>query len=238
MKNHGHYHVIGIATILILLGCLGFYLFTEWDLQRFNKTLGESPIFSVDPEPIAQRRNLPKDASEETEHLVPEGPKRLENPIVETEAPTSENDAYSLSHLDLFLGEFDNTEDTDPTFADIETPTIEAEPIEVSVEDLKPSDPNLTDFLDLLEVTHDGTADTEIISEVLNRLNNGTATSQEVITMANAWLRILPEDDYQSRSSIEKFLNDEYELRKHSETEFTEIISVEYDFRVYIPEDN
>ena len=56
--------------------------------------------------------------------------------------------------------------------------------------------------------------------------------------MANAWLRILPEDDYQSRRSLTKFLNDEYELRRHTETEFTEIVSVEYHFRVYIPEDN
>ena len=238
MKNHGHYHVIGVTTILTLLICLGIYLFSEWDIQHFNKTLREPPKFSLDLKTVAQRENLPKETSKEQKHVAPEVPKHLGNPVVEAEIPTSGNDAYSSSHLDIFFEEFDAMEDTNLTFADIETPTIEAEPIEVSLEDLKPGDPNLTDFLDLLDITHIESADTKVISEVLNRLNNGTATSQEVITMANAWLRILPEDDYQSRNSITKFLNDEYELRKHTETEFTEIIGVEYHFKIYIPDDN
>lgn len=226
---------IVVATILTILLCSGFYFYAQWDTKRFMQELGVPPTFDSTPEPYTHAdrilTNEPQHTSEPIDAL-----QTFETPQpIETAADIETPPMLTERHEFLELHEEVIDIEADPLALDdhqVETPTLEEEPVEGG----EYSAPELSDFLAMVEATSPDTSDTDIVTNVLAKMADGTASSQDILNMASAWLRILPEEDYVNRASLATFLNDMYELRRHEESQFTQVIGVEYTFDVYTEE--
>ena len=87
---------------------------------------------------------------------------------------------------------------------------------------------DISSFPDLLKSAYGDSEDVDVVAEVLTRSEVGTATNDDVMSMAKALLRIIPEDQYENRQSVVNFLEDIYELKQHEESTPTIVTKIEF----------
>ena len=216
--------VIGGALISWILIGAGFFAYLQWDLRRFKTSLEEVPALAIFPEPVSPRNIA---TTERSGHLTP-------SITVETER--LEYQMSELNNLDrepeeLWLDEADTWE--------FDWEIDEFLPSEVELPDLVSDEPieggaythlkrDISSFPDLLKAAYGDSEDVDVIAEVLTRSESGTATNDDVMSMAEALLRIIPEDQYENRQSVVNFLEDVYELKRHEESTPTIVTKTEF----------
>ena len=219
MNTQYTFKVIGGALILWILIGAGFFAYLEWDLKRFKASLEELPGLAISPEPVSQREIA---TTERSSYITP-------STIVEAERleyQLSELKESDMEPEELYMWEFDWEID-------------ELSPSEVELPDLVSDEPvegvaytyperGISSFPDLLKSAYGDSEDADLVDEVLTRSEAGTATRDDAISMAEALLRIIPEDQYENRRSVMKFLEDIYELKRHEESTPTIVTKVEF----------
>ena len=218
------FKVIGGVLILWLLIGAGFFAYLQWDLRRFKASLEEVSELTIAPEPASPRDIA---TTERSGHVTP-------SMTVETERleyQMSELNGLDMEPEELWLDETDMWDfdwEIDELFpSEVELPDLVSdEPVEgVAYTHLKR---DISSLPDLLKSAYGDSEDVDVVVEVLTRSEAGTATRDDAISIAETLLRIIPEDQYENRRSVMKFLEDEYELRRHEESTPTIVTKVEF----------
>ena len=224
MDTQDTFKLIGSALILWILIGAGFFAYSEWDLRRFKASLEELPALAISPEPVSSRSIA---TTERSGHLTPSmtvETERLEYQISELNGLDMEPEELWLDEMDTW--EFD-WEIDEVLPSEVELPDLVSdEPVEgVAYTHLKR---DISSFPDLLKEAYGDSEDVDVVAEVLTRSEAGTATRDDAISIAKALLRIIPEDQYENRRSVMKFLEDQYELKQHEESTPTIVTKVEF----------
>ena len=213
----------GTFTLWILIGA-GFFAYLQWDLKRFKASLEVPPELAISPEPV-----LPRDIAT-TEHSGRVTPpmtveaERLEYQLSELKESDMEPEELWFNETDMW--EFD-WEIDGLLPSEIELPVLVSdEPVEGVAYTY--SEHDISSFSGLLKSAYGDSEDVDVVAEVLTRSEAGTATPDDAISIAEALLRIIPEDQYENRRSVMKFLEDENELRRHAESTPTIVTKVEF----------
>ena len=163
-----------------LLICAGIHFYAKWEYQRFVEELGEVPTFDASPEPSSAREMLPKANSEETVPPAPVAfePLAVEEFISETSAPEpleleTEEPLFGLEDLPSL-----DAESEEPSLDKIELSSL---PDEVLVEAIDAGSPargysDPSGLVDAFRTTYGDAEEVDIITEVLRRSGDGTAT--------------------------------------------------------------
>ena len=224
MNTQYTFKVIGAALILSILISAGFFAYFQWDLRRFKASLEELPALAISPEPVLPRGMA---LTERSGHVTPSmrvEAERLEYQMSELNGLDMEPEELWLDETDMW--EFDwEIDELFPSEVELSDHVLD-KPVEgVAYTHLKR---DISSFPDLLKAAYGDSEDVDVVTEVLTRSEAGTATRDDAISIAEALLRIIPEDQYENRRSVMKFLEDEYELRRHEESTPTIVTKVEF----------
>lgn len=224
MNAQQTFKVIGGALILCLLIGAGFFAYLQWDLRRFKASLEELSELTIAPEPASPRDIA---TTERSGHVTPSmtvETERLEYQMSELNGLDMEPEELWLDETDMW--EFD-WEIDGLLLSEVELPDLVSdEPVEgVAYTHLKR---DISSFPDLLKSAYGDSEDIDVVAEVLTRSEAGTATRDDAISIAEALLRIIPEDQYENRRSVMTFLENAYELRRHEESTPTIVTKVEF----------
>ena len=222
MNTQYTFKVIGGALVLFLGA--GFFAYLQWDLKRFKASLEVPPELAISSEPVSPRGIA---STERSSHVTPSTTakaERLEYQMSELNGLDMEPEELWLDETDMW--EFDWEIDR-LLLSEVELPDLVSdEPVEgVAYIHLKR---DISSFPDLLKAAYGDSEDVDVVAEVLTRSEAGTATRDDAISIAEALLRIIPENQYENRRSVMKFLEDEYELRRHEESTPTIVTKVEF----------
>lgn len=224
MNTQYTFKVMGGALILWILIGAGFFTYLQWDLRRFKASLEELPELIISPEPVSPRDIATTERSGPLAPSMTVEAERLEYQMSELNGLDMEPEELWLDERDMW--EFD-WEIDEFLPSEVELPDlVSEEPVEgVAYTHLKR---DISSFPDLLKAAYGDSEEVDVVTEVLTRSEAGTATRDDAISIAEALLRIIPEDQYENRRSVMKFLEDEYELRRHEESTPTIVTKVEF----------
>ena len=216
--------VTGGALILWILICAGFSAYLQWDLRRFKASLEEVSELTIAPEPASPRDIA---TTERSGHVTPSmtvETERLEYQMSELNGLDMEPEELWLDETDMW--DFDWAIDG-LLLSEVELPDhVSDEPVEgVAYTHLKR---DISSFPDLLKAAYGDSEEVDVVAEMLTRSEAGTATADDAISIAEALLRIIPEDQYENRRSVMKFLEGGHELRRHAESTPTIVTKVEF----------
>ena len=230
MKTSVVKSIVVITGIFIFLS-IGISIYIERDTNRFLQELGPPPILDSSSEPISE--GAKRTAVQDDTHLPIVVP-TLEVPpqILETSPPPA---------LSEDLWEMQEDLEVYPEIAEIEVDVVPIDDdtlalpvfVEDPVEGIEFTGSPMDSFIDLIGSSAPNIPATEVVTDVLKKIEDGTATDQDMIDLTQAWLSILPEDDHANRASLEGFLNFQSELMEHASSRPTRVISVEYTFDIY-----
>lgn len=200
------YNLIGTASLLTALVCAGIFVYTQWDLKRFNESLPKVPIIDTTSEgtPMQQEQADPY-APQRTALSIFE--KQSESDILDVSAlpaetksvdaePQSELAAESLK---MFLE--DSAEETETGEAGA---LEEFSGIPFNVSKVKTGFEAYNAYLasdpayayqrlhDAFREQFGDSSDVDILVETIRRSNNGTETIDDAIARAEALLRLMP----------------------------------------------
>lgn len=218
MKAQYNLRAIGIACLLTILFCIGILLYSLWDYQRFVASLGEVPkvsplTASQEIQPITVATGESELSQEQTlEPIDAEAYLYVGNPDSELLTPEVETDKSKLTEFMLFLDEHEELEVSslsDNEVSDTEAGNIESENICTDVD-------HRTDA-EALQNRYGDSPDVEILIEVNRLLDDGVATTDDMIDRAEAWLKLLPEDDYRNRQEATDSLKNLYQTKADTE---------------------
>lgn len=206
------YRLLSVASILTILICVGIFLYTQWELKRFNESLPKAPItqatpglFSTPREEVQHQINqnqvnrtytdLLREIESET---VTDSPESAES-VSGDEVIQEENDTLNTFFQDFF-GEIGTNSLTDTEFAD-STGSTEKFPFDVKLVKAGYDDYNayLTtdpDYAyqrldDAFREQFGNSPDVDIVVETIKRSNNGNMTFDDAINHAEAFLRLI-----------------------------------------------
>ena len=224
MDTQDTFKLIGGALILWILIGAGFFAYSEWDLRRFKASLEELPAIAISPEPVSPRDIATTERSGHPTPSMTVETERLEYQISELNGLDMEPEELWLDETDTW--EFD-WEIDEFLSSEVELPgLVSDEPVEgVAYTHLKR---DISSFPDLLKAAYGDSEDVDVVAEVLTRSEAGAATNDDVMSMAKALLRVIPEDQYENRQSVVNFLEDIYELRQHEESTPTIVTKIEF----------
>jgi hypothetical protein len=224
MNTQYTFKVIGGALILSILIGAGFFAYLQWDLRRFKVSLEELPALATSPEPVSPRDIAATERSGHVTSPMTVKTERLEYQMSELNGLDMEPEELWLDETDMW--EFD-WEIDGLLLSEVELPDLVSdEPVEGVAYTYTEHD--ISSFPDLLKSAYGDSEDADLVDEVLTRSEAGTATRDDAISMAEALLRIIPEDQYENRRSVMKFLEDIYELKRHEESTPTIVTKVEF----------
>ncbi|MDE0016210.1 MAG: hypothetical protein OXU51_08495 [Candidatus Poribacteria bacterium] len=195
-------HLLGVC-LLIIFSCVGFYIYTQWSLQKFEAELTPLPEFVTSPEPLEiEKRSMISKQSEPTDIFTESNPlEYLDAPPVDTSIPDMETEEFPLEELENPL------EDFDPEWIVDEFDVPSDAPVDLEIPEWIVSAWDYSEYRDtdpkyayeqlgasFQERYGDSTEVNTIIKNV-ERIDTGTATMDNLIELTEAWISILPAED-------------------------------------------
>ena len=219
MKMQYNLQVIGGALILTVIICAGFLIYAQWDLKRFEDSLGEPPKLETPPEAVA----APADVSPR-EVMTDERPgyttprttvsvERFDRQVLEVDVPERETPAVPLTETELPA--LDSDSDA-LSLSNVEFPEewTDAPAEGIDWVQAKAAGRDYNDFLhtspeyayarlaDGLREMYGDFPEVDTIVENIKRANEETLTLDDAIHIAEAFSRIMPENQKVSRDVI------------------------------------
>ena len=233
MKTSVVKSIVVITGIFIFLS-IGISFYIERDTKRFLQELGPPPILDSPSEPIAA--GAKRTAVQDDRNLPIVVPTLEDTPqILETSPPAAGSQ---------YLWEMEEDLEVEPEITEIEVEVESLDDdtvalpvyVEGPVEGIEFTGSPMDSFIDLIGSSAPNIPATEVVTDVLKKIEDGTATDQDMLDLTQAWLSILPEDDHANRASLVGFLNFQSDLMEHASRRPTRVISVEYTFDIYSEE--
>ena len=198
-----NFRLIGSAFIFTILICTGIYFYTEWDLKRFVKELGEVPTFNLHP-------NIPSDKALH----IPEHSWHTDLSVTTIETEDFQDNSITSETSETITERSASDPKTDPhrsealiLYQSNSLEEVSSELIELyEVKEIEEGFNDYNAFLttnpeyayerlaDALREQYGDYPEIDIIVENVRRANNGTLTIDDAIAMREANLRITPPD--------------------------------------------
>ncbi len=234
MKSIGLNPLIGVMFLIILI-CAGIWLYTEWDLKRFDESLPELPTVKVSQEgSLRPQAALPQGATEGSEDAKghPSRPEpeaeRVEPQNVDSpESVTVDETQYSYeTSFDTASGEYDDGTEADSLASGDATDVPQEEPYDIEIVEAGFDDYNA--FLatdpayayqrldDALREQYGDDPDVDILVEHTRRCNEGTTTLDSIIENNEAQLRLLVKNNYPGQQELQDSLEVHREMKQMS----------------------
>ncbi|MYG07349.1 hypothetical protein F4167_12180 [Candidatus Poribacteria bacterium] len=213
-------HLLGVC-LLIIFSCVGFYIYTQWSLQKFEAELTPLPEFVTSPEPLQERSMISKQ-SDPTDFFAESSPlEYLDAPPVDTSIPDMGAEELPLEELENPLEDFD-TEWIAPEFFLDEFDVLSEAPVDIEIPEWIVSAWDYSEYRDtnpkyayeqlgasFRERYGDSTEVNTIVKNV-ERIDTGTATMDNLIELTEAWISILPAEDVADYESLIEGLESMY----------------------------
>ena len=183
---------VGAAVVIVAL-CVGIFLYARWDVQRFTESLGEPPV------PSKREAPTEKSAGQVSPTPVSETTSVSENPQ-QQEADSAQPmlDAETTDSVQLVL----DAETTDPNAQELSEAELDAllemfeqQALSTLREAVDTDDEELdnTELVDAIEEAYGPSPEVDVLSEVMERIDDGTTTLDNLIEMVEASSAIMPE---------------------------------------------
>ena len=209
------YRLISVAGILTVLICIGIFLYTQWDLKRFNEQLSKARAVKTTLEPSSTRQEKISDEINQTiENSVYTPPLSKIESLSEIESETvtdmsestefvsadeviqDKDDTLNMFFEDLF-GEVDMNSLTEMEFTDsTENFPFDVKLVKAGYDDYNAylaTDPDYAyqRLDDAFREQFGDSPDVDIVVETIKRSNNGNMTFDDAINNAEAFLRLI-----------------------------------------------
>ena len=211
MNTRYNLMVLGGALFLSILISTGIFVYAQWDLNRFKTSLKELPELGIFLETGSQRDII---ITEHLEQITSSGtvtPEPLENHLLAPEVPEAVPEEPLLTEADMLVLELGIAE---PPLSELELPDLASEEPVEGIDYTYP-DHDIASPTDFLKSAYGDSEDVNVIDEVLRRSETGTVTTNNMIDMAEALLRIIPDDQPENRRSVMNMLEGLSELKRH-----------------------
>ena len=197
------------AFVVVVLFCIGIYLYVEWSNKRFISELGEPPQPTASSEPAAQTEN-----DKTLTSFVEPMESASENPNKDTVA--SEPEPVGIPELMDEDIPVEETETSEPTSEFDATPLLSAFGLPEEVTSLFDEDADEVDFdeaqMHLIE-EYGPSPEVEAIIDKLKQMSGGSVKLDDVTELFEAWIQVLPEADQESRRQLMGVLTQLYEAK-------------------------
>ena len=215
---------ISCAFILTVLSCVGFYLYTQWDIQRFEASLGKLPTLEASQEIDLQREVITNEHADYPAPAATVEPVPFQDHVLDVDVPEMEMLDSPIDETDMPLMESDLEE---LSLFEVELPEMST-PIPVEGIDWTQVEEAGRDYNDFLETDpeyayerldesfremYGDHPEVDIIVETIKRANQQTMTVDDAIQMAEALLSIMPEESHGSISMLSDQLEMLHELK-------------------------
>lgn len=225
---------LGGYFILILCICVGFWLYIQWDVERFNKSLPKPPA--------APAQEVPRSVAPVEELQLPPEDTAIQELNVETPTVSESSDSHltdvrdseDFPTLDDESTLSSNTENDNPFEAFFEEPealssggftdTAEEMSYDISVvragfDDYNTSLASNPEYAyqrldDALREQYGDDPDVDILIEHTRRMNDGTATIDSIIENIEAQQRLTVKNNYPGEDTILEALEYYREIRQ------------------------
>jgi hypothetical protein len=219
---------IGGVLVLIILTCVGLFLYARWDLIPFKEQSKVSSAAAPRTEKVANTNTEESPPAEIT------APKSVTQHNVELKSDGLDTETPSLETLDSLIDELALSE-VEPSEA--ETVDVQGGSLEEEVD----SGSSLASLISSLEhgnvdIGSGSPEDLATVVEMLKRAAKGPMAVDDLITMIEAWLRIQPDTPHmqseinETRYTLTNMLSG---LRAEKEKSRQSGKEIKYPFRIY-----
>lgn len=205
MKSRNPLQALGWATVVVLLLSAGIFLYSQWDLKRFQESLPEVPTMDTAAQDTPNAKGVTEElADSEPIPVVTHPSDATSDSIADTKVATVEDFPESPSDAPLALFEplvEEGDGDTLPEEGDI---AEASDGLSYDVEIVKAGFDDYNAYLDThpayayqrlddaFREQYGDSADVDILVETVQRSNEGTGTIDDAIANAEAFLRLIP----------------------------------------------
>ena len=212
MKSRNFVQALGWATVVVLLLSVGIFLYSQWDLKRFNASLPEVPTMDTAAQDTPNAKGVTEElADSEPIPVVTHPSDATSESIAETKGASVEDFPESPASVawrgtgprptgPLALVE-EGDGDTLPEEGDV---AAASDGLSYDVEIVKAGFDDYNAYLDThpayayqrlddaFREQYGDSADVDVLVETVQRSNEGTGTIDDAIANAEAFLRLLP----------------------------------------------
>ena len=205
MKSRNSLQALGWATVVVLLLSAGIFLYSQWDLKRFQESLPEVPTMDTAAQDTPNAKGVTEElADSEPIPVVTHPSDATSDSIADTKVAAVEDFPESPSDAPLTLFEplvEEGDGDTLPEEGDI---AEASDGLSYDVEIVKAGFNDYNAYLDThpayayqrlddaFREQYGDSADVDILVETVQRSNEGTGTIDDAIANAEAFLRLIP----------------------------------------------
>lgn len=184
---------VGAAVVIVAL-CVGIFLYAQWDVQRFTESLGEPPVPSkrevlteksvgqVSPAAVSETTSISENPQQQGLDLVQP---MLDAEIADSvelvvDPETTDSDAQELldAELDALLEMFEQ-----------QALSTLREAVDIEDEEL-----DNTELVEAIEEEYGPSPEVDVLSEMMEHIEEGTTTLDNLIEMVEASSTIMHEN--------------------------------------------
>ena len=205
MKSRNSLQALGWATIVVLLLSAGIFLYSQWDLKRFQESLPEVPKTDTAAQDTPNAKGVTEElADSEPIPVVTHPSDATSDSIVDTKVASVEDFPESPSDAPLALFEPLVEEGDGETLLEEGDVAEASDGLSYDVEIVKAGFDDYNAYLDThpayayqrlddaFREQYGDSADVDILVETVQRSNEGTGTIDDAIANAEAFLRLIP----------------------------------------------
>lgn len=205
MKSRNSLQALGWATIVVLLLSAGIFLYSQWDLKRFQESLPEVPKTDTAAQDTPNAKGVTEElADSEPIPVVTHPSDATSDSIADTKVASVEDFPESPSDAPLALFEPLVEEGDGETLLEEGDVAEASDGLSYDVEIVKAGFDDYNAYLDThpayayqrlddaFREQYGDSADVDILVETVQRSNEGTGTIDDAIANAEAFLRLIP----------------------------------------------
>lgn len=209
MQDHSHIRIFSVGALIVVLCCMGLFLYIQWDIKRFTDSLPKVPIDSNAQNSSASPVPTPQANAQHTTLTI------FESSLVDTETESAENDVaehaegeekYIPEDADDALNFFEELpEEVDTAeLQEEESDTSDSDWAPFDIEKVKAGYDDYNAYIDTdpeyayqrldeaFREQYGNSPDVDILVETIRSDNEGNGTIDNAITNLEALLRLLP----------------------------------------------
>lgn len=205
MKSRNSLQALGWATVVVLLLSAGIFLYSQWDLKRFQESLPEVPKTDTAAQDTPNAKGVTEElADSEPIPVVTHPSDATSDSIADTKVASVEDFPESPSDAPLALFEPLVEEGDGETLLEEGDVAEASDGLSYDVEIVKAGFDDYNAYLDThpayayqrlddaFREQYGDSADVDILVETVQRSNEGTGTIDDAIANAEAFLRLIP----------------------------------------------
>lgn len=208
MHSRNSLHALGWSAVVAVLLSVGIFLYSQWDLKRFNESLPEVPSMTTAERDSPNAKGVPEPAQVVMHLPDTESERRETDGVADTEVssevPGSDDTGLAEFHADDARSLFEElVEESEVDTASEEGDVSDVDRLPYDVEIVRAGFDDYNAYLDTnpayayqrlddaFREQYGDFPDVDILVETIQRSNEGTGTIDDAIANAEAFLRLV-----------------------------------------------